>query len=70
MHCLVGDTRYGKGRINDFFRENYDFHRLYLHSHYLKFPHPVENKIIEINAPLTEDLQVLNEKLFKKRFEF
>lgn len=68
MHCLVGDTRYGKGRINDFFRENYQFHRLYLHSHFLKFPHPTENKMVEIHAPLTEDLQLLNEALFKKRF--
>lgn len=68
MHCLIGDTRYGKGRINDFFREHYDFHRLYLHSHFLKFPHPTENKIIEVNAPLTEDLQELNVKLFNKKF--
>ncbi len=68
MHCLIGDARYGKGRINEFYRNEFDFHRLYLHSHYLKFPHPVENKIIEIHAPLTEDLQELNMKLFNKRF--
>lgn len=70
-HGLIGDRRYSSEPMNDFFRDKYDFNRLYLHSHFLKFPHPLEDKTIEINAPLSDELQELNLKLFgKKFFEF
>jgi len=68
MHGLIGDARYGQGQINEFFRAKFDFHRLYLHSHFLKIPHPLKDKTIQINAPLSDDLQALNLKLFEKKF--
>jgi 23S rRNA-/tRNA-specific pseudouridylate synthase len=68
MKNLVGDTRYGKGKINDFFREFYALERLFLHAHYLKLPHPSRNELIEVRAPLSPDLDLLGEKLFKENW--
>lgn len=53
---LIGDVRYGKGEHNRHFRENYDLHRLALHCHYFALKHPVTGKLLEIWAPLPEDL--------------
>lgn len=69
MKNLVGDTRYGKGRINDFYREHYDLQRLFLHAHYLKIPHPTKNELIEVNAPMSEDLDRILKQIFKKSWE-
>jgi tRNA pseudouridine65 synthase len=66
MKNLVGDTRYGKGKINDFYREHYNLERLFLHAHYLRLPHPTKSERIEIHAPMSEDLDVIFKKIFKK----
>lgn len=66
MKNLVGDTRYGKGKINDFFREYYGLQRLFLHAHYLRLPHPTKSERVEVNAPLSPDLEKMLLELFKK----
>lgn len=66
MKNLVGDTRYGKGKINDFYRDYYDLQRLFLHAHKMVLPHPSEERLIEIRATLSPDLEIFGEKLFKK----
>ena len=66
MKNLVGDTRYGKGKINDFYRQHYNLQRLFLHSHYLKVPHPIKNELIEVRAPLSPDLKEIAQQIFKK----
>jgi tRNA pseudouridine65 synthase len=43
-HHLIGDTTHGNGKHNNFFREQYDIHRLMLTSHKLCFDHPVTQK--------------------------
>lgn len=65
MKNLVGDTRYGKGRINDFYRE-YNLQRLFLHSHFLQLPHPTKSERIVVRASLSPDLLEMAEKIFKK----
>jgi len=40
-HHLIGDTTHGNGKHNQFFREQYDIHRLMLTAHKLCFNHPV-----------------------------
>lgn len=54
LHPIVGDTKYGRGEHNRFFREQYDAHRLLLHAHKLTFVHPVLNKEVTCTAQLDE----------------
>jgi tRNA pseudouridine65 synthase len=56
-HQPIGDTKYGKGRINNFFRENYQLPRLFLHAHRLHFAHPRSDELMEFLAPLAPDLR-------------
>ncbi len=56
-HQLIGDTSYGKGRINTFFREEYGLPRLFLHASRLEIDHPRTGERLEIFAPLADDLR-------------
>jgi tRNA pseudouridine65 synthase len=62
-HPLVGDTSYGQGPINRFFRERFGLGRLFLHAERLRLPHPVENRYVELESPLPEALQRVLEEL-------
>lgn len=50
LHPIVGDTKYGRGEHNRFFRETFDCHRLLLHASKLCFSHPVSQEAVEIKA--------------------
>jgi len=56
-HQLIGDTNYGKGRINRFFREQYGLPRLCLHAARLDIPWPREPGRLVVRAPLMDDLR-------------
>jgi tRNA pseudouridine65 synthase len=56
MKNIIGDTRHGKGPINDFFRDEMDLHRLFLHAYYLKIPHPTKNMLLHFRKEMEEDL--------------
>lgn len=64
-HPIVGDTRYGKGDINRYFREHYQIHRLMLHCQQMAFSHPVSDQPLVIQAPLDEQWQHIIEHLFE-----
>lgn len=53
---VLGDTSHGKGRINQFFRDNYGLPRMFLHARLLGFRHPVTEAFVRVEAPLPEDL--------------
>jgi tRNA pseudouridine65 synthase len=53
-HHLVGDTKYGKGNINRYFREKYNLHRLFLHCVGLKIT--IFGNDFEFKAELPKDL--------------
>jgi tRNA pseudouridine65 synthase len=54
---LVGDTNYGQGAINRFFRaEPFELRRLFLHAESLRLLHPVEDRYLELSAPLAPEL--------------
>lgn len=53
-HQIVGDSTYGKGRINRWLREEYGLPRLFLHAHRLRFQ--VDTRTVEVRAPLARDL--------------
>ena len=62
-HPIIGDTNYGNGKHNRFFKDNFQIHRLLLACTEISFLHPTENKINTIQAPLSLDFRNLIEKL-------
>ena len=54
LHPIVGDTKYGRGEHNRFFREQFGAHRLMLHAHTLTFIHPVSNRKLTLTAKVDE----------------
>jgi tRNA pseudouridine65 synthase len=55
-HQIVGDSSYGKGRINRWLRADYGLPRLFLHAERLAIVHPSTGLPLEVRAPLAADL--------------
>lgn len=55
-HHVLGDRMYGKGRLNQWAKEN-GLPRLFLHAHSLIFWHPKQRKEIKLHLSLPQDLQ-------------
>jgi len=56
-HPVVGDPRYGDGRLNREVQEKYGLRRQFLHASRLRFPHPETGEPVEILSPLAPDLE-------------
>lgn len=54
FHPLVGDTTYGEGRHNRFFRDHFGCFRLMLAAVKISLPHPFTGKRLEIYCPPSE----------------
>lgn len=67
LHPIVGDTNYGRGEHNRFFREQFGIQRLLLHAYELSFIHPVTRKEMTLRAGLDEAFSAL---LLQLGFEF
>ena len=63
FHPVIGDTRYGEGRHNRFFREELGCSRLLLHARELTFHHPVGGEQVVISAPLDDSFAALLDRL-------
>ena len=62
-HPIIGDTRYGKGTHNRFFRQQLSCHRLLLASVGLAFDHPVTDVRVSLTAPPETSFQWVLEQL-------
>lgn len=63
-HQIIGDRQYGKGRINNYFRDEYGLNRMFLHSWRLEIPHPhTAGASISVQCGLPLELQELLSKL-------
>ncbi len=51
-HPLIGDTTWGSGKHNRFFRDRYGIRRLMLHALRLAFIHPVSSERVAVEAPV------------------
>jgi tRNA pseudouridine65 synthase len=58
-HPIIGDVRYGKSEHNRLFRRRFALERLALHAAGVSMPHPVHGSVLNIEAPLPEDLSAL-----------
>ena len=67
LHPIVGDTKYGRGEHNRFFREQFGCHRLLLHASQLELVHPVKQKELILKAGLDE---VFTHVLKECKFEY
>jgi len=54
FHPIVGDTTHGDGKHNQFFRQQFDIHRLLLHAQKVSFVHPYSGQSVEIFANLDD----------------
>ena len=63
FHPIVGDTSHGDGKHNDFFRQQFDCHRLLLTAVELQFQHPFTQEKLEIKAPLDDGFNDVMTKL-------
>jgi tRNA pseudouridine65 synthase len=63
FHPIVGDTKYGEGRHNRFFREELDCRRMLLAAVKLSFPHPVTRERIVVRAPIKGEFAAVIERL-------
>jgi tRNA pseudouridine65 synthase len=62
-HHVLGDTTYGKGRINRYMRQTHGLSRIFLHAWRLELDHPHEGKKCLLEAPLPEGLTAVLERL-------
>jgi len=53
-HPIVGDTTYGDGDHNRYFRSKFGIHRLLLHASRLEFVYPGTGAALQIEAPVPE----------------
>jgi len=63
FHPVIGDTAYGDGKHNDFFRKRFDCHRLLLHAREMTFTHPCSGRPVHVLAPLNAAFGSLLEAL-------
>lgn len=56
-HPIIGDTTYGDGKHNRFFREHFKSHRLMLAATGMSFLHPCTGESVAIAAPLDDEFQ-------------
>lgn len=54
-HPIIGDREHGDSHHNRFFREQFGVDGLCLKAYEIQFEHPVENKIVKLQAPMTTE---------------
>ncbi|GLQ32267.1 pseudouridine synthase [Litoribrevibacter albus] len=51
-HPIIGDTRYGKGKHTQYFRDHMACNQMLLHAWQLSFQHPYSKQTLSLTAPL------------------
>lgn len=54
-HPLIGDTTYGRGAHNRYFRENFGVYRLLLHARAIEFVHPATKQTLRLEISEISD---------------
>lgn len=57
MHHVIGDTRYGKGKINHYYRDNFNINRIFLHSASLEIQKTDEFPSIRVDSEIPANLR-------------
>jgi tRNA pseudouridine65 synthase len=56
-HPIIGDATHGKGAHNRLFERRFGVRRLLLACRSMTVPHPVDGRILRIDAPLADDMR-------------
>ena len=51
-HPIIGDATHGRGEHNRLFKQHFHSYRLLLHAWRLRFQHPVDGRLLALEAPL------------------
>lgn len=62
-HPIIGDSTYGSGKHNRFFREKFNVHGIFLACTEMSFVHPKNNQSLRIQAPLGPDFERVAKEL-------
>ncbi len=62
-HHVIGDTKYGKGRINQRFRDEFGLSRIGLHAARIDIVHPMTNEALVVEAPIPPVITACLDKL-------
>ncbi len=68
LHPIVGDTKYGEGRHNRMFRDQFNLHRLVLMARSIEFTHPVTENRLTIHADIPSEIVQLYNALGLNNF--
>ncbi|MFK8139427.1 MAG: pseudouridine synthase [Bdellovibrionales bacterium] len=60
---IVGDVQNGKGWLNRRMRDDFDFHRMFLHCTELSFYHPILKSVLRVNSDIPDELLELINKV-------
>ena len=60
-HPIIGDREHGDSHHNRFFRDQFGVDGLCLKAYEIEFEHPVENKIVRLEAPMTNEWKKLTQ---------
>jgi len=60
---IIGDTKYGQGKWNRLFRDQFLLNRIFLHATHLKLSLPLSNEELDIDSPLPEELERVLENI-------
>ncbi|WP_343224752.1 pseudouridine synthase [Pelagicoccus sp. SDUM812005] len=63
-HPIIGDVRHGCNKANKLARANFAIHRLLLAATDIAFPHPFEDKQVQIHCPLEASFQAALARIF------
>ncbi|WP_298039406.1 pseudouridine synthase [uncultured Desulfuromonas sp.] len=63
FHPIVGDTKYGEGRHNRFFREDLASSRMLLAAVEISFDHPFTGRRVSVPAPLSAGFRTVIDRL-------
>ena len=66
VNHVLGDRTHGKKKYNDFYLENFNLERIFLHSYNLKIDQSIIGVEIEVTSPLPDDLALVIEKIRNK----
>ena len=58
-HPIIGDTNYGKGKYNNYFRNTFNCYRLMLSATELRFQHPVTSSAVVIKSGLDTEFRLI-----------
>jgi tRNA pseudouridine65 synthase len=57
-HPIIGDATHGKGLLNRSVAEHIGLQRLWLHAWRLELRHPVDDAVLQIEAPLPPEWEL------------